>query len=308
MKIFKKIWLVLLLMPMSLMAQNDVQVSQHLFTQTHYNPALTGNSIYANITMLARHQFMDFAGAPTTGLLNFDILAPSINSGFGLSVIYDKYGPLNTYSATVNYAYHIPLGENHKLSFGLGAGATFAQYDASGNIYEQEGDPTEYYDKDSHVRPNVNFGIQYQLKNWTIGASLTHIQEFFMKENLRFSPVNYYLYTKYKFEVGRDWDIVPAISAHYNGVTVNEELSLIVNYTKAIWFGVAYRMSDLFVAESIVPMIGFNITDYVRLGYAYDFNLTHLQGYTSGTHELMLTIRFKTNNEQYKTPRFAEWD
>ena len=55
-------------------------------------------------------------------------------------------------------------------------------------------------------------------------------------------------------------------------------------------------------------MIGFNITDYVRLGYAYDFNLTHLQGYTSGTHELMLTIRFKTNNEQYKTPRFAEWD
>ena len=55
-------------------------------------------------------------------------------------------------------------------------------------------------------------------------------------------------------------------------------------------------------------MIGFNITDYVRLGYAYDFNLTHLQGYTSGTHELMLTVRFKTNNEQYKTPRFAEWD
>ena len=107
--------------------------------------------------------------------------------------------------------------------------------------------------------------------------------------------------------MARDWDIVLAISAHYNGVTVNEELSLIVNYTKALWFGVAYRMSDLFVAESIVPMIGFNITDYVRLGYAYDFNLTHLQGYTSGTHELMLTIRFKSS-EQYKTPRFAEWN
>ena len=197
MKLFKKIWLVLLLMPMSLIAQNDVQISQHLFTQTHYNPALTGNSIYANITMLARHQFVDFQGAPTTGLLNFDILAPSINSGFGLSVVYDKFGPLSTYSATVNYAYHIPLGENHKLSFGLGAGATFTQYDASGNIYEEEGDPIEYYDKDSHIRPNFNFGIQYQLKNWTIGASLTHIQEFFMKKDLRFSPVNYYLYTKY---------------------------------------------------------------------------------------------------------------
>jgi type IX secretion system PorP/SprF family membrane protein len=129
-----------------------------------------------------------------------------------------------------------------------------------------------------------------------------------MKKDLRFSPVNYYLYTKYKFEVARDWDIIPAISAHYNGSTVNEEISLQVNYSKALWLGVSYRMSDLFVAESIVPMIGFNITDYVRLGYSYDFNLTHLSNYISGTHELFLTIRFKSQNERYKTPRFAEWD
>ena len=89
-------------MPMSLMAQNDVQISQHLFTQTHYNPALTGNSIYANITMLARHQFVDFQGAPTTGLLNFDILAPSINSGFGLSIVYDKFGQPYTDAEEIN--------------------------------------------------------------------------------------------------------------------------------------------------------------------------------------------------------------
>ena len=50
------------------MAQNDVQISQHLFTQTHYNPALTGNSIYANITMLARHQFDDAARKLLEGL------------------------------------------------------------------------------------------------------------------------------------------------------------------------------------------------------------------------------------------------
>lgn len=66
-------------------------------------------------------------------------------------------------------------------------------------------------------------------------------------------------------------------------------------------------MSDLFLAESIVPMVGFNITDFVRIGYAYDYNLTQLNQYSKGTHELLLTIRFKTKGDTYKTPRFAEW-
>lgn len=297
----------LVVLQASAFAQSDFQISNWQLTKTHYNPAATGASTYANITMVARHQFLEFDGAPTTALLNFDMLAPSINSGFGLSVVYDKFGPLRTYNAVVNYAYHLKTGENQHLSFGVAAGVQVKQYDASGNIYENDGDPTEYYDKDTKIRPTFNFGLEYNLKNWVIGASLTNIQSYFYKKDLRFPNVNYYLYTKYRFEVGRFWDIIPGIAAHYDSNTVNEEISLTVQYTKLLWFGAAYRMSDLFLSESIVPYIGFNITDYVRLGYAYDYNLTQLNKYGKGTHELLLTIRFKTNGDTFKTPRFAEW-
>jgi type IX secretion system PorP/SprF family membrane protein len=181
------------------------------------------------------------------------------------------------------------------------------QYDASGNIYENEDDPLSYYEKDTQIAPDVNFGIQYTLKNWVIGASITHLQRYFMPKDVRFPSVNYYAYTRYRFELGRYWNIIPSASVHYDNVVVNEEINLLVEYTKAIWFGASYRMKDALAPQAVVPMIGFNISDYVKLGYAYSYNLTDLNQYNTGTHELMLTFRFKTRSNTYKTPRFAEW-
>jgi len=294
-------------------AQSDVQMSNHLFSQSYYNPAASGASVYGNINLLARHQFLGFEGAPTTALLCADALAPSINSGFGITLNYDVYGPLVSYNAMINYAYHLTTGNQQDLSLGVGAGVQMRQYDASRNIYPDKGDPTEHYDKDTHWAPDVNFGIEYRLRHWMIGASLTHLQRYFLSSDLRFPSVNYYLYTRYDFEVGRYWDIIPGITAHAvhthqpqnNVATVNCELNLLFEYTKLFWFGASYRMSDLFLAESIVPMVGFNIGQYVRLGYAYDYNLTQLNQYGKGTHELLLTFRFKTKADSNQIPRFA---
>lgn len=307
MNICKKIALALALIPLLATAQTDPKISHGLFTQTHYNPATTGSTWMGNITLLGRHQFMGFEGAPTTGLFNFDVQAPTINSGFGLSVMYDKFGPVSAYNAMVNYAYHIGIGNHQTLSLGVGAGVQMRQYDGSGNIYENDGDPIENYEKDTQWAPDVNFGLQYTLKNWVIGASITHLQRYFMKEDLRFASVNYHFYTRYRFEVARYWNIIPSIAVQYDNVTVNEEVNLLFEYTKLVWFGASYRMSDALKPQSVVPMIGFNIADYVRIGYAYEHTLTDLNTYSNGTHELMLTFRFKTRCNTYKTPRFAEW-
>jgi type IX secretion system PorP/SprF family membrane protein len=307
MNILKKTGLLLALVSVFATANADPNISHGLLTQTHYNPATTGSTWMGNITLLGRHQFMGFEGAPTTGLLNMDLLAPGINSGFGLSVSYDKYGPISTYNAIVNYAYHIGFGEHQTLSLGVGAGIQFCQYDGTGNIYESPDDPIAYYEQDTQLAPDVNIGVQYTLKNWVIGASITHLQRYFMPKDLRFEQVNYHLYTRYRFEVARYWNIVPSVAVHYDGVTVNEEVNLLFEYTKAVWFGASYRMSNELKPQSVVPMIGFNITEYVKLGYAYEHTLTDLQNYNSGTHELMLTVRFKTQSKTYKTPRFAEW-
>ena len=297
-----------LLFSLSVFAQHDAQISQHLLSRTHYNPAAAGASLYGNITGIARQQYVGFTGAPQTGLLNFDMLLPNTSSGIGLSVVYDKYGPLLSYNPMLNYAYHIKLGDNQHLSLGVAAGVFLRQYDASNNIYENIGDPLENYDgAQEYLAPDANVGIEYQLENWIIGASATHIPQFFEEETVMNPTTQYYAYSRYRFEIGRYWDLTPGIAAQYDGYSVHSEINAVLHYLKLFWVGGSYRFSDVFDSESIVPMVGLQLSDYVRLGYAYDYNLSSLQNYNQGSHEIMLQLRFKTRHHTSRTPRFAEW-
>ncbi len=297
----------LLLFSLMATAQNDAQISQQLLSKTNFNPAATGSSVYGNITAIARDQYVGFDGAPKTGLFNFDMPISDISSGIGLSVLYDEYGPIISYNAMVNYAYHIKISDNQHLSLGLGAGVQMRQYDPSSNVYENTGDPTESYEKETQITPDVNFGFEYGLSDWLLGASVTHLPQLFQDQSLLYSNTEYYAYSRYRFEVGRYWDLTPTLSAQYDGYSVHSEVNLMLHYLKFFWFGGSYRMSDLFVAESIVPMAGIHLGDNIRIGYAYDYNLTKLNTYAEGSHEIMLTLRFKTKGNTTKTPRFPEW-
>ncbi|MBP6230673.1 MAG: PorP/SprF family type IX secretion system membrane protein [Paludibacteraceae bacterium] len=289
-------------------AQHDVQISQHLLSRTHYNPAAAGASLYGNITGIARQQYTGFTGAPQTGLLNFDMLLRNSSSGIGLSVVYDKFGPLMSYNPMINYAYHIKLGENQHLSLGVAGGVFLRQYDASNNIYENIGDPIENYDSDQqYMAPDANVGAEYQLENWVLGASATHIPQFFEDETVLNPTTQYYAYSRYRFEVGRYWDVTPGLASQFDGYSVHNEINAVLHYLKMFWVGGSYRFSDVFDSESIVPMAGLQLTDFVRIGYAYDHNLSKLNNYNSGSHEIMLQLRFKTRHHTSRTPRFAEW-
>ncbi len=289
-------------------AQHDAQISQHLLSRTHYNPAAAGASLYGNITGIARQQYQGFAGAPQTGLFNFDMLLPNSSSGVGLSLVYDKYGPLLTYNPMINYAYHIKLGENQHLSLGVAGGAFIRQYDASNNIYENTGDPLENYDgNQQYLAPDANVGFEYRLENWIIGASATHIPQYFEEPTVINPATQYYAYSRYRFEIGRYWDLTPGLAAQYDGYSVHAEINASLHYLKLFWVGGSYRFSDVFNSESIIPMVGLQITDFVRIGYAYDYNLSGIQHYSKGSHEIMLQLRFKTRHHTSRTPRFAEW-
>ena len=208
----------------------------------------------------------------------------------------------------INYAYHIKLGENQHLSLGVAGGVFLRQYDASNNIYENIGDPIENYDSDQqYMAPDANVGAEYQLENWVLGASATHIPQFFEDETVLNPTTQYYAYSRYRFEVGRYWDVTPGLASQFDGYSVHNEINAVLHYLKMFWVGGSYRFSDVFDSESIVPMAGLQLTDFVRIGYAYDHNLSKLNNYNSGSHEIMLQLRFKTRHHTSRTPRFAEW-
>ena len=65
------------------------------------------------------------------------------------------------------------------------------------------------------------------------------------------------------------------------------------------WAGAAYRYND-----AVAAIIGFQATQQFKVGYSYDFTLSKLQKYNSGSHEIMLNYIFKYKNKNYNSPRY----
>jgi hypothetical protein len=63
--------------------------------------------------------------------------------------------------------------------------------------------------------------------------------------------------------------------------------------------GASYRWS-----AAVSAMVGFQITDGLYAGYAYDRETTKLNNYNSGSHEIFLRYDLFSNLSKITTPRF----
>jgi hypothetical protein len=69
---------------------------------------------------------------------------------------------------------------------------------------------------------------------------------------------------------------------------ISLDANLRVIYKDMAWAGFSYRMND-----AIAVMAGFTINESLVFGYSYDIPTSDIQTVTSGSHEIMLGIRFK---------------
>jgi hypothetical protein len=62
-----------------------------------------------------------------------------------------------------------------------------------------------------------------------------------------------------------------------------------------VWLGLSYRTKD-----ALSVMLGYLHKNWMMVGYSFDYTTTRLRNYSSGTHEIVLGLRFsppKTNEE-----------
>jgi type IX secretion system PorP/SprF family membrane protein len=297
-------------LPLLLLGQNDIQLSQQFLSRVNYNPAATGGSNYMHVFLIGRQQFINFRGAPSTQVLNAHNYFGQINSGAGLSITNDKIGAESSINAKLAYAYYVHFEDSY-LSFGLGGGVLYKNLDVSKWVPETSGDQTiaTYYDRTNKVNPDFDFGIEYNAEKFQIGASVTHLNVSPIKiDNLQ-SGRHIYFYTKYTFNLDLDWKLAPSFVTHMSAWPIMQlDLSTLATFRERFWFGVSLRSNDKFIMESLVGIIGLYITDFLGLGYSYDLNLGPIGKYTSGSHEISLRFRIG-RGESYggsKTPRFFE--
>jgi hypothetical protein len=61
-------------------------------------------------------------------------------------------------------------------------------------------------------------------------------------------------------------------------------------YSDEYWFGLSYRTNN-----TLVTMLGVSVNMFY-FGYAFDASLGAIRNYSSGSHELMLGLRFGDTN------------
>lgn len=284
-------------------AQQDALYSQYMFNPFAINPAYAGSRNALSGALIARKQWAGIDGAPTTG--SFAVHSPFKGKNFalGFNGVVDKIGPASNNGAMVTYAYHLKLGPG-KLSLGLRGGIYSNRLDKSllnfGNVNDVQ-NTGEVYQK---VVPTFDFGGYYYTNNFYAGLSINHLlssgtyklDSITSNGSQVFSTYDRHITfaTGYAFVVNPDLVFKPSVLVRQvHGAPLNVDVNFSVLFNKVFWVGASFRSS-----KALIAILEYNITDFVRVGYSYDFSFGPIRTYTSGSHEIFLGCDLSVNKRK----------
>ena len=302
----KKIYLLISIFFVSLtfvQAQQLPQFTQYMYNTISINPAYAGSRDALSITALNRNQWVGLDGAPRTQTLSINTPLRNEQIGLGLSVINDKTGYENYTYIYSDFSYTINVDAVTTLSFGIKGG--FSYYDLDEELLKDPSileDPF-FRDKFNNWTPNVGAGLYLSAQDWYIGLSAPKLinndnNEF--NNYVALEQVHYYLTAGYVFDLNPDWKLRPtALAKATKGAPLSVDISGTLIYDEKLYLGATYRFDD-----AIGAFVDFQIFEPLRIGYAYEYTISDLRPYTSGSHEVILIYELKSRNTRYKSPRF----
>ena len=274
---------------LELSAQQDAQISQHMFAKLAFNPAYAGsNGAYCG-TLLYRNQWTGFGGEPKTFLFTGDAYIADISSGVGLTVISDQIGFDKNLGLRAAYAYRLDLGAG-KLGLGVDFGMMQKSVDGSKFVFTESGDQSIPTNNVSGSAFDLGFGAYYNTDKMFVGASASHLTEGVIKyDNIKTKLArHYYLQAGYNIDLTSTMTLKPCVLMKTDAASTQLDINTNVLINNKYWAGLSYRLQD-----AVVIMVGIELIPNLKLGYSYDLTLSDIKTYSSGTHEVMLGYCFK---------------
>ncbi len=283
-------------------AQQEFQYTQYMYNTVAINPAYAGTRGVLSLSSIFRSQWVGLNGAPRTMQLSAHGSLYSNRIGLGFSASNDIIGPSSETTISTDYSYTIRLSRDTKLSLGLKAGWNFYNVDFNKLNIKDPDDPSMEGNVNTNA-PVFGFGAYFHGDSWYAGISVPNTLESKHYDEFTLTTVSkkahIYIISGYIFDINRDWTFKPAIMIKgTSGAPVSIDLSSNFLYLEKFTFGASYRWNN-----SISGLLGFQASDKVMIGYAYDYDTTELGNYNSGSHELFLRFEL-TSNKNLMHPRF----
>ncbi len=274
--------------------QQIPQYSQYMLNDYILNPATTGQHDYWEVKSNNRLNWVGITDAPRTFILSAHGPFKKQNMGMGGSVFADITGPTSRVGFYLSYAYHLKLSKSLKLGMGLSFGLLQYRIDGTKVTLYETGDPVFPNQMMTVYTADATFGLNLKHKNFNVGISLPQLigndLKFLENQENPDSKLarHYMLMGGYTFRVG-DFGIMPNVLLKYvYPAPLQVDAGIKFDWRDQIWLGASYRHKD-----AVSFMGGFAYKDFLVFAYSYDLATSNLRNYSTGTHEMMVGVRFR---------------
>jgi len=289
-------------------AQQDAQYTQYMYNPISINPAYAGTRDVFSFLGLYRTQWVGLDGAPETFTLSGHTPVGN-NVGLGMNVTQDKIFITNETYVYIDFSYKINLSDQAKLALGFKAGGHFLNIDSSPTNAFNVGDADTEINIDNKFSPQFGVGAYYYTDSFYLGLSVPNMLETqHFDENAANNnsfatareKVNFYLMAGKTFDLNADLKFKPStLLKMVDGAPIQVDLSANFLIKEKLTLGAAYRWS-----AALSGMIGYQLSDQLMLGFAYDRETTELRQYNDGSFEFFLRFELFKRNNRMISPRF----
>jgi type IX secretion system PorP/SprF family membrane protein len=287
-------------------AQQDPHYTQYMYNLSVINPAYAGSKENLSMGILYRKQWVEIEDAPTTATF-FGHMPAGKNVGVGLSVISDKIGPVEENNIYGDFSYTLNLGGEHRLAFGLKAGATFHKvglYSDIGNGNVPDANDPAFQEDSNRTFLNLGSGFFYYTNKYYVALSVPNmLKSKYLDYNGRqfgTETLHYFLTGGYVFDLNPNLKFKPfaMVKSSFNAPT-SLDLSTNFLFNNKFEIGATYRLEDSFGA-----MVNYAITPNLKVGYAYDHIVSDLNVTTPSSHEIILLFDLNFPKKVSQSPRY----
>ncbi len=274
-------------------AQQTPVYSNYFVNPVLMNPAYTGTSGFTELSLNYRNQWTGIEGAPTG--MNAILQVPvNTKLSFGLNVLGDSRGALSTYESSLMTSYHLPISKNAVIDFGLQLGVGRNNIDFTGS------DPAIDRALENSWYATGAFGMHLGLGNLNVSFALPELFENDILNESNFEELGLDVTEQtltsvsYKFALSPQWTAEPfALYRTDKEGRSQWEAAGLVTFRDIAWIGASYRQES-----GIGGLVGFAISDWLRLNYAYDAGNETIGGFSNGSHEIQLNLRLGKRNKR----------
>ncbi|MDY0781517.1 type IX secretion system membrane protein PorP/SprF [Tenacibaculum sp. IB213877] len=285
-------------------AQQAPQFTNYTYNLSLINPAYVGSKDHVSFGFLGRSQWLGVKGAPTTISIFFHSpLAKKM--GVGFSLLHDKSGPVKETHVYSDFSYNLQISDEEKLAFGIKSGATFQQIGIL-ELNQVNQNDSQFQQESSKIYPNFGAGAFYYNSKFYLSVSMPNLLEtlHFEKSNGVITKarekMHAFFTSGYIFNLKNNYKLKPSVLFKYvSNAPLSVDVSLNLLWQEKVEFGISHRLND-----SWSGLINFNLTDMLRLGYAYDYTVSNFSDFNSGSHEFILLYDLENLRENNNRIRF----